>query len=534
MRNAVAFTCLFVITSRGSALLNRDRDVLSLASTQQGQVNSVAASDSSGILQGQVSKQLRGKLHQLWTRTRSCVSRHVTEPEVVTSANSFFFPWSEESWFGFLGDINPATYALLFGTFAGLSLPAGAWLGITFSPVNNTVCAGMMVFGAGALLFAVTIEIYGHALHKLEAERLGFEQMLAMILGTFAGAIFYMIMSRRLEESGGSEEEEPALLFSRQVSSQTPQAMTTVCRPEIRQDTANEEAVPCRTLGDQRGRSTSPHSTSQTSKQFSRSPSINSEPEMGSVVGEPGERHGMISFSRLSESSMSESSMILSRASWKRARRLAVKESNGVALDVPPKIRAREQGLWYMMSSFMIQEEPTNTDSQEVKAQSRLVAMALFLGLLIDGIPEGILMGFLAAEEHLSPVFVVSIFIANFPEAFSSGSLFTAAETPARVVMGMWSGLCLLTGLLAGFSCWLLLWSFPQYGQDKSHLPMPVLLGIAFVQGTTGGSMLACISSVMLPDAFQRAGKEVHVMASSGLLCTCGFVLSLTIKALGG
>mmetsp|Transcript_10625 Transcript_10625/g.20583 ORF Transcript_10625/g.20583 Transcript_10625/m.20583 type:complete len:525 (+) Transcript_10625:153-1727(+) len=524
MRNFAAVTWLFAITGLGSAFTNHDRDALSLVSSLRGEV-SAAANYSSRILQGQASKhQAHGRLHQLWTQISSHLKPHDTKPEGVTSANSFFFPWSEESWFGSLGDMNPPTYALLFGTFSGLSLPLGAWLGITFSPVNNTVCAGMMAFGAGALLFAVTIEIYGHALHKLEAERLGFEQMLAMILGTFAGAIFYMFMSRR-QESDQSEQETAISL--RQTSAFSVQSSPSVGRPpELDQDFANEEAVPCRTLDDQKARSVSP-----MSRPFSRNPSIS---ETGSVAQEPAERN-MVKTHHSSESSWSEHSFSPSRkASWRSVRNRAVSDSIGDEFELPPKIRAREQGLWYMMTSFMIQEETASTDSEETKAKSKSVAMALFLGLFMDGIPEGILMGFLAAEEHLSPVFVLSIFLANFPEAFSSGSLFTAAGTPARVVMGMWSGLCLLTGLLAGFSCWLLLWSFPHYGPDRSHLPMIVLLGIALVQGVTGGSMLACISSVMLPDAFQRAGKEVHVMASSGLLCPCGFVLSLTIKALGG
>jgi len=531
MRNFAALTCLFVIAGRGSALVNHDRGVLSLVSSFQGQ-----ASDNFGIA--------REQLRQLRIRVSSCLSRHVAQPE----DNSFFFPWSEESWFGFLDDINPPLYALIFGTLASLSLPAGAWLGVTFSPVSNTVCAGMMAFGAGALLFAVTIEIYGHALHKLEAERLGFEQMLAMILGTFAGSIFYMVMSRRLEESDQIEQEESfvAALPGRQESVQSVLTVPS-CKSEGHQDVANEEAIPAQTVpaqtvpaqtfGDEGGRRSRPRSLSPARRQLSRNPSIFSEPELGRVAEEPAAYLRVPSISRLrhpSESSMSEHSFQSRRSSWKSVRMRASAKSTSESVDAPQRIRAREQGLWYMMTTFMIQEEPTSANSLEGKAHAKSVAKALFLGLLIDGVPEGILMGFLAAEERLSPVFVVSIFLANFPEAFSSGSLFTVAETPARVVMGMWSGLCFLTGLLAGISCWLLLWAFPHYGPDRSHLPMSVLLGIALVQGATGGSMLACISSVMLPDAFQRAGKEVHVMASSGLLCTSGFVLSLTIKALGG
>lgn len=172
-------------------------------------------------------------------------------------------------------------------------------------------------------------------------------------------------------------------------------------------------------------------------------------------------------------------------------------------------------------------------DLQEVQ-HAKSVAFALFLGLLVDGVPEGILMGFLAAEGHLTAVLIISLFVANFPEAFSSASLLIQARMPTVKIIGLWAGLCALVGVLAGLSCWVLLSTFPDYGQGNDNLPMPVKMGISLIEGITGGAMIACIASVMLPEAFERAGKTGPFWSQSGFHCLAGFLLSASLKALLG
>jgi hypothetical protein len=167
---------------------------------------------------------------------------------------------------------------------------------------------------------------------------------------------------------------------------------------------------------------------------------------------------------------------------------------------------------------------------QEVK-QAKLVAYGLFLGLVVDGIPEGVLMGFLAAEGHLSPVLVLSLLIANFPEAFASASLMKQAELSNTYIVGVWAGLAVLIASLCGSACALVFWRFPEFGTDGFTMPMTWLIGISIVEGLTGGAMIACISSVMLPEAFERSNKEGSITASSGFWCVLGFLLAVVLKA---
>lgn len=96
--------------------------------------------------------------------------------------------------------MHPATYALVLGTLSGISLPLGAWLGIVFSPVAEKTTGMMMAFGAGALLFAVTVELYGHALKEVDSGKIGLIEMFTTIGGALAGAALYLVINRWLEE----------------------------------------------------------------------------------------------------------------------------------------------------------------------------------------------------------------------------------------------------------------------------------------------------------------------------------------------
>ena len=51
------------------------------------------------------------------------------------------------------------------------------------------------------------------------------------------------------------------------------------------------------------------------------------------------------------------------------------------------------------------------------------VAFSIWLGILIDGVPEAMLIGFMQSEGELSIAFIVAVFLANFPEAMSASTI---------------------------------------------------------------------------------------------------------------
>lgn len=373
--------------------------------------------------------------------------------------------------------MHPALYALVFGIVSGLSLPIGSWLGVTLSPVSDKACGMMMAFGAGALLFAVTVELYGHALRDVAAGKSGMLEMFTTIFGALIGAALYLAINQWLEEYLTRRDEE------------TPPARSAVS------SAASESDSLLQSLQAQQAK----------------------EQEEKLIRGEIPSNE-------------------CSPATQERRRTLAETTKDLISAftstltgqNAMNRIRGREKAMRVLTT-----EKEVYTAQED---HARSIAFALFLGLLVDGVPEGILMGFLSAEGHLTPVLIISLFIANFPEAFSSASLLVQTRMSTAKIVGMWLGLCLLVGSLAGLSCYMLLSFYPAIGHHGFHssLPISALVFIALVEGITGGAMIACISEVMLPEAFERVGKKGNFYAQSGFLCTSGFLLSVALKALYG
>jgi len=405
--------------------------------------------------------------------------------------------------------MHPAMYALVFGMVSGSSLPLASVLGIWLSPVSDKTCALMMAFGAGALLFAVTVELYGHMLHEVAVGNVGLYEIFTTIFGALAGAAFYLTINQALEDYLMHDDlVETAELVEPEMK--TPKGR----RASVMHVNETESAPIMAALHAAQEKKEA--EDEEEREAVEKKESVKKEAHLLKEAAD-----------KKAEKEDDEPKRKRSGAAlWSKAR-VAMKVKKMVSLmgkDELSSLRGREKAMRAAM------------DSSEIK-HAKSVAFALFLGLLVDGIPEGVLMGFLSAEGHLTPVLIISLFVANFPEAFSSSSLLIQAQMSKAKIVGMWTFLCVLVGCLAGGSCFLLLWMFPKFGTGGVHeekLPMSALVGIALTEGITGGAMIACISSVMLPEAFERAGKHGNFYAQSGFWCVCGFLLSVTLKALFG
>lgn len=438
------------------------------------------------------------------------------------------------------------TYALILAFVSGLSLPLGAMLGVQLSPVDDRVCAAMMAFGAGALLFAVTIELYGHALGELQRGGMGMLQLVATISFALVGALFYLFMNRalehwldyRVEGSESSPKSSPTGSACR-----TPSDMSLQRQKQANSD--DEESLGTHYNADDRGPSRQSSLPANYGSTFSAAGfrSTGSKKmsalmlQLPEVPPEQLQRHrrgrAMSLLKLLPTDGLNRQLSDRSHAS-----RMASPgaQTTGGRLSIMDKARLSDASSTFSMpderkaSGQLSAKSGEEVDEEATIHQARSTASALFLGLLLDGIPEGILMGFLAAEGNLSPVLIISLFVANFPEAFSSASLLIIGRMPVYAIVGMWTILCVGVACITGVSCKLLLIAYPTYSSDY-ELPLMMQLFVAMVEGITGGAMMACISSVMLPEAFERAGEDGALMMSSGFLCTCGFLLAVFLKA---
>merc|ERR1719281_2128389 len=167
------------------------------------------------------------------------------------------------------------------------------------------------------------------------------------------------------------------------------------------------------------------------------------------------------------------------------------------------------------------------------------LALGMLAGIMADGIPEAILIGFLASKGSISTMFIVSLFIANFPESFSSASLMKEHATfSTAAIIALWALPCAMTGSLAALACY--------FVPVEAHALSIVQITAAVIEGLAGGMMLAMIASVMLPQAFNMAKEEkakgskdslpiwAHGGDVPGVFCVCGFLLAVGLKVYGG
>jgi zinc transporter, ZIP family len=141
------------------------------------------------------------------------------------------------------------------------------------------------------------------------------------------------------------------------------------------------------------------------------------------------------------------------------------------------------------------------------------VALAIVLGIVLDGIPESVVLGVgLLGGGGVSVAMLAAVFLSNLPEAASATSgLLKAGWSPARVY-GLWA-LVILVSALSSMAGYALL------NQDSNR-------AIAFVLSFAAGSILTMLADTMMPEAFEQGGKLV------GLVTTLGFALAFAISAL--
>jgi ZIP family zinc transporter len=139
--------------------------------------------------------------------------------------------------------------------------------------------------------------------------------------------------------------------------------------------------------------------------------------------------------------------------------------------------------------------------------------LAIVLGIVLDGIPESIVIGLsLLAGEGVSAAVLAAVFLSNLPEAVSATTGLSKAGWTQRRVLGLWVLVTAVAGLasLAGYA-WL---------ENAS------VNTIAFVLAFAGGAVLTMLADTMMPEAFEHGGKLV------GVFTTIGFAIAFAISSL--
>ena len=140
-------------------------------------------------------------------------------------------------------------------------------------------------------------------------------------------------------------------------------------------------------------------------------------------------------------------------------------------------------------------------------------ALAIVLGIVLDGIPESIVLGLtIVVSGSVSAAFLVAVALSNVPEAIAASSGLAKAGWAQRRILGLWLLVAVVSGLAA-------LFGFVAFDSAPAGT-------VAFVLAFAGGAILTMLADTMMPEAFEHGGKLV------GLVTTLGFGLAFAISAL--
>jgi zinc transporter, ZIP family len=130
---------------------------------------------------------------------------------------------------------------------------------------------------------------------------------------------------------------------------------------------------------------------------------------------------------------------------------------------------------------------------------------AIFVGTLLDNIPESIILGMgLGVGGVINLAFLVAVFISNLPEGLAGTVNLEASGRSRRNIFWMWSFLVIISAACAGV------------GYAIINL-LPAADG-RIAQAFAAGAMLTMLADAMMPEAFEHGGKLVGIMTVMGFL----------------
>ena len=153
-------------------------------------------------------------------------------------------------------------------------------------------------------------------------------------------------------------------------------------------------------------------------------------------------------------------------------------------------------------------DDPASTSAAHVETGRGIV-----LGIILDGIPESLVLGLTVLEQgSVSVAFLVAVFIANLPEAIAATAALERTGRSATRIMRFWVLVALGFGLA----------SLLGYVVLDTASPRTVAIVLAFA----GGAILTMLANTTMPEALHYGGKVV------GFVTTLGFALAFGISAL--
>jgi zinc transporter ZupT len=187
-------------------------------------------------------------------------------------------------------------------------------------------------------------------------------------------------------------------------------------------------------------------------------------------------------------------------------------------LEIKNEIESSKADIWYREALEHFEDKKshvTDSDLHEEAGEHGNVSMAIWMGMMLDGIPESIVIGSsMLVNSSVSFSLIAGLFLSNLPEALSSSVGMKKQKMSNLKIMAMWSSITIVAGICS------------YMGNVFFANVSPVTFAV--VDGMAAGAMLTMIAETMLPEAFHIGGSV------TGLSALAGFLATLLFKVIGG
>jgi zinc transporter ZupT len=429
----------------------------------------------------------------------------------------------EETSFIHLYFLTIPAQAFWFGILSALSLPLGAIIGIYWSPPKRVI-ATAMAFGAGSLLCALTMELVLPAF-----ERNGFFPIAS---GAITGGVLFLILNKLLNNQGAFlRKSATAKKHLRGFKHQRMQDMAEMLsKIDIFRAMPPDEAKSLlqEMYYREYGQGTTIFSKGDNADSLYLIESGEVEVELdGKVIAclKDGDTLGEISLitgkpRHATVRTLSEvkawqilkedfdNLLVQSPDLFSQLKQLGKKrlKHHGARADWVENVKQYADTL-----QMPISQKDLNIVAKR-ENRSGKVAFAIWLGILLDGIPESAVIGASIVHSKISIALVAGLFLANFPESLSSAVSMKSQGSGKGRIFWMWTSLMLITGIGALAGNFIL--------SDAN----PVIF--SYFEGCAAGAMLVMVAETMLPEAYEQGGTIV------GMATLIGFLSGLFIKSI--
>lgn len=449
-------------------------------------------------------------------------------------------------------------WACLLGALSAASLPLGSWIGLKFSFTSGQL-SFLAAFGAGALLAALSVELIAPtamALVSVESGHHGGPKsaFYALIIGCIIGGALYVLLDKVVNKKGGFLRKTSTLLdyYNKEKTKKQEQILDKISRfplfqnfPPEHIETLMSELEPVEFKDGE----TIIHEGDPATNAFIITEGEFEATIKGEHVADLNPDYVLVNLVAILKGSLNLATGLakgkvkalqISKEGFNKLRvlspefdeacKILAQERLQMIGDVISK-RSTMMLDWAEDAKNSLIEDKAMPDApfiQKMKEEHHGSPLAIWLGILLDGIPESMvigagMLGMLSAKLSVQPelvfmdivpfTLIAGLFLSNFPEALSSSANMLAQGWGKKRIFLMWFSLMVVVSIGAGVGY--------MAAGFIGHT------WLVFLEGLAAGAMLTMIAAAMIPEAVVLGNGNLV-----GLSTLAGFLAAILFKLL--